>query len=79
MADHPKETSLRENRLVHALRVERENIYTVVGKKCYDRLGNKTNLPLSGKGECRTDLVVGKYAQIRQRQLRGKMVKHWSR
>ena len=79
MTDHPKEANLRGNRWVHALRVERESIYTMAGKKCYGRLRNETNLPLSGKGECRTDLVVGKYAQTRQRRLRGKMVKHWSR
>ena len=79
MTDHPKEASLRGNHWVHALRVERESIYTVAGKKCYGRLRNETNLPLSGKGECRTDLVVGKYAQTRQRRLRGKVVKHWSR
>ena len=65
MTDHPKEASLRENRWVHALRVERESIYTVARKKCYGRLRNETNLPLSGKGECRTNLVVGKYAQTR--------------
>ena len=64
---------------MHALRVERESIYTVARKKCYGRLRNETNLPLSGKGECRTDLVVGKYAQTRQRRLRGKVVKYWSR
>ena len=58
---------------------ERESIYTVAGKKCYGRLRNETNLPLFGKGEYRTDLVVGKYAQTRQRRLRGKMVKDWSR
>ena len=48
-------------------------------KKCYGIQRNETNLPLSGKGGCRIVLVVGKYAQIRQRRLRGKMVKHWSR
>ena len=79
MIDHPKEASLRENHWVHALRVERESIYTVAGKKCYGRLRNETNLPVSGKGECCTNLVVGKYAQTRQRRLRGKVVKHWSR
>ena len=78
MADHPKEASLRGNRWVHVLRVERESIYTVAGEKCYSRLENETNLPLFGKGECHTDLVVGKYAQTRQRRLRGKMVKDWS-
>ena len=78
MIDHSKETSLKGNRWVHALRVERESIYTVVGKKCYGILKNETNLSLSGKGECRTDLVVGKYAQTRQRRLRGKTVKHLS-
>ena len=54
---------------------ERKHLYHG-RKKCYDILRNETNLPLSSKGECRTDLVVGKYAQTRQRQLRGKMVKH---
>ena len=62
---------------MHALRVERESIYTVAGKKCYRRLRNETNLPLSSKGECRTNLVVGKHAQTRQRWLKGKMVKDW--
>ena len=62
MTDYPKEVSLRENHWVHALRVERESIYTVAGKKCYGRLRNETNLPLSGKGGCCRDLVVGKYA-----------------
>ena len=47
---------------MHALRVERESIYAVAGKKCYGILRNETNLPLFGKGESRTDLVVGKYA-----------------
>ena len=79
MTNHPKEASLKGTRWVHALRVERESIYTVARKKCYGRLRNETNLPLSGKGECRTDLVVGKYAQTRQKRLRGKMVKDWSR
>ena len=32
MTDHSKEASLRGNRWVHALRVERENIYAVAGK-----------------------------------------------
>ena len=32
MIDHPKEASLRGNRWVHALRVERERTQTVVGK-----------------------------------------------
>ena len=59
MTDHPKEASLRGNRWVHALRVERENIYTVAGKKCYGRLRNETNLPLSGKGEWHTDEPFG--------------------
>ena len=79
MTDHPKEASLRGNHWMHALKVERESIYTVAGKKCYGGLRNETNLPLSGKGECRTNLVVNKYAQTRQRRLKGKMVKPWSR
>ena len=45
-------------------------------KKCYSIQRNKTNLPLSGKGGRRTDLVVGKYSQTKQRRLRGKTVKH---
>ena len=32
MIDHPKEASLRGNRWVHALRVERESINTVTGR-----------------------------------------------
>ena len=32
MIDHPKEASLRGNRWVHALRVERENINIMVGR-----------------------------------------------
>ena len=43
---------------------ERKHLYRD-RKKCYGILRNKTNLPLSGKGECCTDLVVGKYAQTR--------------
>ena len=57
---------------------ERKHLYRG-RKKCYGILRNETNLPLSGKGESRTDLVVGKYAQTRQRRLRGKTVKHLSR
>ena len=79
MADHLKEASLRGNHWVHALRVENESIYTVTGRECYGRLRNETNLPLSGKGEYRTDLMVDKYAQTRQRRLRGKVEKQWSR
>ena len=89
MTDHPKEASLRRNHWVHALRVERESIYTVAGRSvmvyretkqtclCLARVD--VALPLSGKGGCHTDLVVDKYAQARQRQLRGKKVKPWSR
>ena len=54
MTDHSKEASLRGNRWVHALRVERESIYTVAGKKCHSKTKERINLPLSGKGECRT-------------------------
>ena len=57
---------------------ERKHLYRG-WKKCYGIQRNETNLPLSVKGECCTDLVVGKYAQTRQRRLRGKTVKHWSR
>ena len=42
MTDHPKEASLRGNRWVHALRVERESMYTVAGKKCCGRGRNET-------------------------------------
>ena len=56
---------------------ERKHLYRGK-KKCYGIQRNETNLPLSGKGECRTDLVVGKYAQTKQRRLRGKTVKHLS-
>ena len=60
---------------MHALR-EKERKHLCRGKQeCYGGLRNETNLPLSGKGECHTDLVVGKYAQTRQRRLRGKVVK----
>ena len=64
---------------MHALR-ERERKHLCRGRKeCYGGLRNETNLPLSGKGECYTDLVVDKYAQTRQRRLRDKVVKHWLR
>ena len=60
---------------MHALR-EREKKHLCRGRKeCYDGLRNETNLPLSGKSECHTLLVVGKYDQTRQRRLRGKVVK----
>ena len=59
---------------------ERERKHLCRGRKeCYGGLRNETNLPLFGKGECHTLLVVGKYAQIRQRRLKGKVVKNWSR
>ena len=57
---------------------ERKHLYRD-RKKCYDIQRNKTNLPLFSKGGRCTDLVVGKYSQTRQRRLRGKTVKHWSR
>ena len=57
---------------------ERKHLYRG-RKKCYGIQRNETNLPLFDKGKCRTDLVVSKYAQTRQRRLRGKVVKHWSR
>ena len=41
MIDHPKEASLRENRWVHALRVERESIYTVVERNVMVYRGTK--------------------------------------
>ena len=62
---------------MHALR-ERERKHLHCGRKeCYGGLTNETNLPPPGKGEWHTDesLVVGKYAQTRQRRLRGKVVK----
>ena len=40
---------------------ERKNLYRG-WKKCYGIQRNETNLPLSSKFGCRTDLVVGKYA-----------------
>ena len=52
---------------------ERKHLYR--GRKKYSILRNETNLPLSCKGECHTDLVVGKYAQTRKRQIMGKTVK----
>ena len=61
----PKRDKFKGKSLGAYLKRKRESIYTVAGKKCYGRLRNETNLPLSGKGECRTDLVVGKYAQTR--------------
>ena len=57
---------------------ERKHLYRG-RKKCYGIQRNKTNLPLSGNDGRRIDLVVGKYSQTRQRRLRGKTVKHWSR
>ena len=46
---------------------ERKHLY-YGRKKCYGIQRNKTNLPLSGKGGRCTNLVVGKYAQTRQRR-----------
>ena len=55
---------------------ERKRKHLCCGRKeCYGGLKNETNLPLSGKGECHTPLVVSKYVQTRQRRLRGKVVK----
>ena len=41
--------------------IERKHLYRG-RKKCYGIQRNETKLSLSGKGGCRTDLVVGKYA-----------------
>ena len=41
MADHPKEASLRGNRWVHVLRVERESINTVAGRSVTVYKGTK--------------------------------------
>ena len=78
--DRPPKRGKFEGEPLNACLESRERKHLYRGrKKCYGIQRNETNLPLSGKGECRTDLVVGKYAQIRQRRLRGKMVKPWSR
>ena len=75
----PKKGKFEEEPLGACLEgVERKHLYPG-RKKCYSIQRNKTNLPLSDKGGCRTDLVVGKYAQIRQRRLRSKTIKYWSR
>ena len=74
--DRPPKRGKFEEETLGACLESRERKHLYRGrKKCYGIQRNKTNLPLSGKGGCRTDLVVGKYAQTRQRQLRGKMVK----
>ena len=41
MIDHPKEASLRGNRWMHALRVERESINTVAGRNVTVYRGTK--------------------------------------
>ena len=77
--DRPPKRGKFEGELLGACLESRERKHLYRGrKKCYGIQRNETNLPLSGKGECRTDLVVGKYTQTRQRRLRGKTVKHWS-
>ena len=53
---------------------EREGIHTIVGRGCHGRLTNKKSF-LPGDGERHIDVVVGKYTQTRQRQLRAKIVK----
>ena len=78
--DRPPKRGKFEGEPLGACLESRERKYLYCDrKKCYGIQRNKTNLPLSGKGECHTDLVVGKYSQTRQRQLRSKTVKPWSR
>ena len=66
----PKRGNLRGNRWVHALRVEREGINVVAGRKATTHRGTK-QVRL-----CLARVVVGKYTQTRQRRLTGKTVKH---
>ena len=78
--DRPPKRGKFEEEPLGACLESRERKYLYRGrKKCYGIQRNKTNLPLSSKGGHRIDLVVGKYSQTRQRRLRGKTVKHWSR
>ena len=71
MTDHPKEARLRGESLGACLEGKREKAFML----WQERVLRWTNLPLSGKGECHTPLVVGKYAQTKQRRLKGKVVK----
>ena len=66
----PKRGNLRGNRWVHALRVEREGINVVAGRKATTHRGTKQVRLCLGR------VVVGKYTQTRQRRLTGKTVKH---
>ena len=62
---------------MHGMR-DRERKRLHRGRKgCYDRPINKTFFSLSGVGEGDENelVVVGKYTQIRQRWLKGKIVK----
>ena len=78
--DRPPKRGKFEGEPLGACLESREKKHLYRGrKKCYGIQRNKTNLPLSGEGGCRTNLVVSKYAQTKQRRLRGKVVKHWSR
>ena len=57
---------------------ERERKHLRHGRKeCYGGLTNETNLPCLARvsGTQTNPLIVGKYAQTRQRRLRGKIVK----
>ena len=75
--DRPPKRGKFEEEPLGACSESRERKHLYRGKKkCYGIQRNKTNLPLSDKGGRRTDLVVGKYSQTRQRRLRGKTVKH---
>ena len=76
MIDYPKEASLRGNRWVHALRVERESINTVAGRNVTVYRGTKQTHLCLARVDVAQVLVVGKYTQTRQRRLRGKTVKH---
>ena len=70
----PKRGNLRGNRWVHALRIEREGINIVVGRKATTHRGTK-QVRLCWQGWV-SHSVVGKYTQTRQRWLRDKTVKH---
>ena len=59
---------------MHALSVRREEINIVAGKAVTHKR-DKMSPPLSGRGFV-SHSMVGRYTQTRQRQLRGKTVKH---
>ena len=78
MIDHLKEVRLREEPLGACLESrERESIYAVAGRSAtVDWRMKQTCLCLARvSGTQMNPLVVGKYAQTRQRRLKGKVVK----